>query len=262
MYSYLRKVGVFFRRPDRCTGLSAAKMTLWGVLIGITLVACTSEAPESKLEFPGSGNFITPGTDDGGGQPLDTSGDSLVPNDTLPEFDPGSTPITDGSVGDFGAIDTAVDDFGPELDVVDPPDSQLPTDSMTGDVPDPVDVGTIPIDELLCRPCTSQSECPGGACVVYGPSGSFCATPCDNGCTDGAQCGSANLIGSTESYDGCLWVQGDCFCTELFVLAAAKTTCYVDNDFGLCSGSRFCTALTTTATAGSTKRLPIRTVIT
>ena len=108
----------------------------------------------------------------------------------------------------------------------------------------------IPNDTFLCRPCQSDDQCntPGypktGVCMQAGALGSFCSRLCDSSTT----CPHPFTCGETQPYgeDGptlelCLADDPDaCNCTPKFVAENAKTTCYIENEFGRCYGETIC----------------------
>ncbi len=104
-----------------------------------------------------------------------------------------------------------------------------------------------PTGATLCRPCVKNTDCSvngvdaGDVCVAYGAAGSFCGSPCDaqSPCPEGYVCQAATGR-SGESGDFCLRQEGECVCTDLYADEAASTECFVQNDFGTCTGSRAC----------------------
>jgi hypothetical protein len=116
-------------------------------------------------------------------------------------------------------------------------------------LPDEVYV-CVPTDVDLCRPCETNEDCftdgtdGGQACVVYGPSGNFCGAPCElaDDCPAGYQCATLpDVTGGNVSQ--CVLELGECACKQRFVDAAASTSCWLENDEGLCAGARSCKAL-------------------
>ena len=113
-------------------------------------------------------------------------------------------------------------------------------------LPDEVYV-CVPTDVDLCRPCETNGDCftdgtdAGQACVSYGPDGNFCGSPCelDEDCPQEFFCQAAvDVAGSAVAQ--CVRAAGDCPCKQRFVDVGAQTTCYNENLYGLCAGSRTC----------------------
>ena len=98
----------------------------------------------------------------------------------------------------------------------------------------------------LCKPCSSGSECKavGGAedvCVKYGDEGSFCG----GACAEAEDCPWGFSCLEVETVDGILTTQcvaeaGVCPCTGKSASLALWTPCRQENEFGLCTGKRFC----------------------
>ena len=101
----------------------------------------------------------------------------------------------------------------------------------------------------LCRPCAVNADCmtnglnAGQACVSYGGDGSFCAAECaaDEDCPVGYVCEESEEAGGATSLQ-CVLDEGECQCNQWFVDDGAATTCYVENEWGTCTGQRVCTA--------------------
>ena len=101
----------------------------------------------------------------------------------------------------------------------------------------------------LCRPCQTNSDCmtngvdTGQACLDYGGAGFFCGSPCKESadCPDGYEC-----MEMSDAAGGlvvqCGLAQGQCTCSKLAADEGAWTQCYVENDFGKCTGQRGCDA--------------------
>jgi hypothetical protein len=99
----------------------------------------------------------------------------------------------------------------------------------------------------LCRPCSSGADCKstGGIedlCLQYGDAGSFCGGSCtvDDDCPWGFSCQEATTVDGVSATQ-CLADAGVCPCTEKSVSLALFTPCENQNEFGTCSGKRFCT---------------------
>ena len=101
----------------------------------------------------------------------------------------------------------------------------------------------------LCRPCNTNDDCLangadlGQRCVDYDGDGGFCGAACQTAedCPSGYGCEyTMDVSGAVASQ--CVIAQGECVCTQLFADEGAWTDCYVDNDAGVCPGTRACTA--------------------
>ena len=110
-------------------------------------------------------------------------------------------------------------------------------------LPDPVYI-CAPDCMDLCKPCIDNKDCIVGDCLPHGPAGSFCSGPgytCDNNedCPDGYSCQeTTDVSGDTDTH--CVLTEGECTCNQGFIDEAASTTCYVENEFGACTGERYC----------------------
>ncbi len=100
----------------------------------------------------------------------------------------------------------------------------------------------------LCKPCATGADCksPGGAddvCVDYGTEGSFCGGKCtaNADCPWGFLCGEAVTVDGTGTKQ-CVAETGSCPCTGKSIELALSTPCEVENELGLCTGKRVCTA--------------------
>jgi len=105
----------------------------------------------------------------------------------------------------------------------------------------------------LCKPCASNADCksPGGSddvCIDYGIEGSFCGGPCGTAedgtqlaCPWGFTCKSALTVegGRTQQ---CVADTGICPCTAKSAALGLSTPCSISNEFGNCTGKRFCSA--------------------
>jgi hypothetical protein len=100
----------------------------------------------------------------------------------------------------------------------------------------------LPLHTSLCDPCFEDASCSHGAlCLPQGASGSFCGAWCDEShpCPEGYACEAASgSAGTTE--DQCVRMEGDCDCGYWGRLEAGSTSCFVENEFGLCTGARVC----------------------
>ena len=98
----------------------------------------------------------------------------------------------------------------------------------------------------LCRPCTTDDDCLSSTglesrCIDYPEEGRFCGGTCavDEDCPLGFGCGEAKTLEGV-SISQCLHDAGVCPCVDKAVQLALSTPCYSQNDFGLCSGIRYC----------------------
>jgi len=98
----------------------------------------------------------------------------------------------------------------------------------------------------LCLPCHSDDDCvsPTGVedvCVDYGEGGNFCGSFCSGGgCPNGYSCESADTVDG-DSYKLCVAVVDTCACSTTAIQHGLGTTCSVTNDYGTCTGDRWCT---------------------
>ena len=107
-----------------------------------------------------------------------------------------------------------------------------------------------PASMNLCRPCNLNDDClvngadTGDRCLSYGAAGSFCGAKCDGegDCPDAYSCENAPDVTGAESPQ-CVLLQGVCDCAQSYADAEAWTSCYHENEFGLCSGQRQCTGI-------------------
>ena len=98
----------------------------------------------------------------------------------------------------------------------------------------------------LCRPCHKSADCMSvtgmeGSCVDYGSLGAFCGAECDPDaqCPSGFTCVDAGTV-EGGAVKQCVAEAGICACSDTAVSLGLTTTCYVENDWGLCHGARFC----------------------
>jgi len=118
----------------------------------------------------------------------------------------------------------------------------------TPSLPDEVYV-CVPQFLSLCRPCMTNEECmvngadTGQACVSYLGHGNFCAEVCSGEelCPEPYKClGADDVTGKDGSY--CVLDDASCECNQWFADQGAWTTCYSENEWGVCEGERKCTA--------------------
>jgi len=98
----------------------------------------------------------------------------------------------------------------------------------------------------LCLPCIKSADCVFGgvgvvACVSYGPDGAFCGADCeeDLDCPEGFTCQDAT---STEGASArqCVVPDGMCPCGSLAEDLGLGALCFVENQWGICTGTRVC----------------------
>ena len=107
----------------------------------------------------------------------------------------------------------------------------------------------MPLFVHLCRPCITNNDCQGDEaatgdlCVEFGPKGSFCGAACSGivECPDGYSCKHSDVVGGIKSYQ-CVPDNWVCDCTDLAITQGAATQCSVENDSGMCMGTRMCQA--------------------
>jgi hypothetical protein len=100
----------------------------------------------------------------------------------------------------------------------------------------------------LCRPCDTKLDCTSpttgieNVCLTFGEDGNFCGSDCSgNGnCPLGFTCAQATTTNGATLLQ-CLPDNGLCVCTEKSVELGLSTTCYTENEFGICTGQRLCT---------------------
>ena len=97
----------------------------------------------------------------------------------------------------------------------------------------------------LCKPCSSSDDCTSATaaavCVDYGASGKFCGSFCDDTQICPAQfvCEDAfNAEGAPVTQ--CGPKDGECPCSQSSAKLGLTTPCYVENDWGKCTGQRAC----------------------
>ena len=99
---------------------------------------------------------------------------------------------------------------------------------------------------VLCRPCKNNADCISTSgqedlCVDYGPEGLFCGALCtvNDDCPDGHICQD---VGDDGEQLQCVAAAGICPCSQKSVDLGLSTSCQVENEAGLCTGERTCTA--------------------
>ena len=107
----------------------------------------------------------------------------------------------------------------------------------------------IPTGTLLCRPCSSNSECTTGLvitadrCVSQGGQGSFCGVACggegDPPCLTGYSCKDVASVDGKIS-NQCVPDSGQCECSAMAKKLGASTSCFSSTEYGSCKGSRQC----------------------
>ena len=117
-----------------------------------------------------------------------------------------------------------------------------------------------PLHMNLCKPCRKDGDCetngvdlgdrciPSGAAGVGagldlppGALGAFCGGACasDGQCPGGYVCLAAGKEEDAEQKQ-CVPETGECACAAWFTAEGASTDCFVANEWGQCSGERFC----------------------
>jgi len=118
----------------------------------------------------------------------------------------------------------------------------------TPSLPDQLYVCAAPLVSL-CRPCLANDDChvngvdTGEKCADLGAAGFFCGAACKlaEDCPDGLTCKDGEDV-TGASVLQCVPEQGECSCSKWAVDAGAATSCFVENDWGLCTGTRKCLA--------------------
>jgi len=101
----------------------------------------------------------------------------------------------------------------------------------------------------LCNPCDTNQQCTIEGtesanldlCLSSGAGGSFCGVDCSadsTACPADYECKEITTPGGT--FQQCMPVSGTCTCTPLAVQKESKTTCSIENEFGVCKGERVC----------------------
>ncbi|MBR58386.1 MAG: hypothetical protein CMH54_10240 [Myxococcales bacterium] len=98
---------------------------------------------------------------------------------------------------------------------------------------------------VLCLMCLSDTDCTAKAgeptaCLDYFGGGTYCGSECGPGkdCPDGYECVDGWVWGKPSQ---CIPPDHTCECTETAIRLHLSVTCSNSNDFGSCTGSRFCT---------------------
>ena len=103
----------------------------------------------------------------------------------------------------------------------------------------------------LCKPCNINTDCwtngsdAGQTCVNYGPAGNFCGSDCTvddpDSCPANYACVESVDVSGAPSPQ-CVLTLGECQCKQWYVDEQAATSCYLENEWGLCGGERSCMA--------------------
>ena len=110
-----------------------------------------------------------------------------------------------------------------------------------------------PLAATACWPCDKDKDCVGSffqaapgypRCMDYGPAGKFCGTECTctYDCLTGFVCeGGTNLDDGKNGH--CILDSPDkeCYCNASAVELELSTTCYNENEHGICYAERHCT---------------------
>ena len=106
----------------------------------------------------------------------------------------------------------------------------------------------MPVHAKACNPCGKSQECQGlvigmkTVCVDMGPAGSFCGGDCSAKglpCPAGFACEEVMSVEEDLSPQ-CVPESGECDCSVVAIEEALATSCYAENEFGLCEGERVC----------------------
>jgi cysteine-rich repeat protein len=98
----------------------------------------------------------------------------------------------------------------------------------------------------LCRPCLAAGDCMSAtgvedACLDFGPEGLFCGANCDSSldCPNGFTCELASTVAGASVMQ-CVPDSGICFCSKKAKDLGLGTSCAIQNEFGVCNGTRVC----------------------
>ena len=97
----------------------------------------------------------------------------------------------------------------------------------------------------LCRPCTEDGECVAlenaAVCIDGGEDGSFCGGGCgeEQPCPDGYSCQEVLSVNDVPSLQ-CTPDIATCPCTDHSIDTTFWTSCWQENEYGLCEGKRIC----------------------
>ncbi len=105
----------------------------------------------------------------------------------------------------------------------------------------------VPKYKHICDPCNANKDCNDGGdstnvCIPYGASGGFCGAACDEilqDCPKGYTCDVVLNPATGAKVHQCQH-QGICECSQAAENLQLSTTCYIQNDYGKCSGVRAC----------------------
>jgi hypothetical protein len=117
------------------------------------------------------------------------------------------------------------------------------------DQPDVV-FACMPIHARLCRPCGKTQECQGTVigmktlCIDMGPAGNFCGGDCSD---EAMPCPAGYVCKQVDSVEGTAGLQcfpdgAECTCSPMAIEEELSTSCYFENENGLCLGERKCEA--------------------
>ena len=115
-----------------------------------------------------------------------------------------------------------------------------------GGVDDPITV-CLSLAATLCKPCTEDVACQGLAsldsvCADYGMEGRFCGGACvqDLDCPWGFGCRQTTPVDGPAAKQ-CMADAGVCPCTNESAELGLSTICAIENENGVCEGTRICT---------------------
>ena len=102
----------------------------------------------------------------------------------------------------------------------------------------------------LCKPCEANADCwtngsdAGQTCVVHGSDGNFCGAGCqpaaEDACPPGYLCAESTDVSGGNSHQCVLPQEDTCTCKQWYVDQQASTSCYHENQWGICLGTRVC----------------------
>ena len=101
-----------------------------------------------------------------------------------------------------------------------------------------------------CKPCMESTDCRtngvdlGAFCIAADNGEAYCGGACDDeaDCPEGYACTDSLSVDGVEEAQCVLAGDAKCTCSPWFVVESAATGCVVENDWGVCSGKRWCQA--------------------
>jgi len=175
-----------------------------------------------------------------------SSGGDVGPSVDLPDYDYQGTP----NPGEFGAPCTGNEDCLSGF-CIEGLDGYICTKLCVEDCPEGykcvgVEVGRdvificVPELDKTCEPCSSDVQCSGGYCVLFG-GGGYCLEPCegDADCREGYSC-QVKVMGNGDSKKICEPGSGTCECVPESL--GLEKACKQKTGTHICYGVQFCTA--------------------